>query len=587
MASTGCGNSAKRSTSHNVAAGSVWESRMRIDQVRGGVKVFSGGVENLDVDDKSENRGSEQTSRSSPGIGLVGKKRASKSESNPIQIVASRSPSQIQRKTTWNGNCKSPVQLPRKKLASDDDEDDKRSPILIPKSRSDLKLSGDSVAANGLDCSIRVEDDRNLAEDKNCGELTVEKIEKGPDSDYENNDECVRRSGNDDINGYARGEDEVEEAEVEDKIDEKNNSINEEIVVEKNISTCDYKQLNITETSHSNSKSKLKQKLPEPTIASVRSSRRTEFSPVRKPPQKFARPQSFPIKDSVGTQRDPKTNMMWKHVPRSSLAFGSGTFLIISSSCTRDLDISFISITSYLGLIYLAITFLYKSFKCRQIMEGNGMDYSHGMVVIGEQEAIWVLRLMLPYVNDFLLTLKALFSGDPAVTMKLAAALFALARCGNSITIWKMIKLAFILPKLSSSYSAQITGHGKHSMFSTLLIQKVLHSHRNKTIGRFWFLRFHDAWRSCSHKKTVGFAIFVIVWNLSSIVARIWAAFMLFVAVRYYQQSWTIKTESCDEDEDEVEKGRTVNYSSKPRQGRRSTTPLSVTDTRDVGIFGK
>lgn len=38
--------------------------------------------------------------------------------------------------------------------------------------------------------------------------------------------------------------------------------------------------------------------------------------------------------------------------------------------------------------------------------------------VLGEQEAIWLLRLVLPYVNELLLKLRALFSGDPATTMK-------------------------------------------------------------------------------------------------------------------------------------------------------------------------
>ena len=41
--------------------------------------------------------------------------------------------------------------------------------------------------------------------------------------------------------------------------------------------------------------------------------------------------------------------------------------------------------------------------------------------------------------------------------------------------------------------------------------------------GVFWIRRFRDAWESCSHKKAVAFAIFTLVWNLSSIVARIWA----------------------------------------------------------------
>jgi len=38
--------------------------------------------------------------------------------------------------------------------------------------------------------------------------------------------------------------------------------------------------------------------------------------------------------------------------------------------------------------------------------------------VLGEQEAIWLLRLFLPYVNELLLKLRALFSGDPATTMR-------------------------------------------------------------------------------------------------------------------------------------------------------------------------
>lgn len=41
--------------------------------------------------------------------------------------------------------------------------------------------------------------------------------------------------------------------------------------------------------------------------------------------------------------------------------------------------------------------------------------------------------------------------------------------------------------------------------------------------GTFWIQRFRDAWESCAHKKAVAFAIFTLVWNLSSIVARIWA----------------------------------------------------------------
>jgi hypothetical protein len=41
--------------------------------------------------------------------------------------------------------------------------------------------------------------------------------------------------------------------------------------------------------------------------------------------------------------------------------------------------------------------------------------------------------------------------------------------------------------------------------------------------ANFWIRRFRDAWDSCTHKKAVALGIFGLVWNLSSVVARIWA----------------------------------------------------------------
>lgn len=49
----------------------------------------------------------------------------------------------------------------------------------------------------------------------------------------------------------------------------------------------------------------------------------------------------------------------------------------------------------------------------RGVVQADDSSY-----VLGEQEAIWLLRLVLPYVNELLLKLRALFSGDPATTMK-------------------------------------------------------------------------------------------------------------------------------------------------------------------------
>ncbi|GJZ01900.1 hypothetical protein Tco_0519861 [Tanacetum coccineum] len=52
------------------------------------------------------------------------------------------------------------------------------------------------------------------------------------------------------------------------------------------------------------------------------------------------------------------------------------------------------------------------------IEEGDPLDDDDDDSVIGEDEAIWALRLFLPYINEFLLKVKALFLGDLATTMK-------------------------------------------------------------------------------------------------------------------------------------------------------------------------
>ncbi|KAL1817707.1 hypothetical protein ACET3Z_020281 [Daucus carota] len=251
----------------------------------------------------------------------------------------------------------------------------------------------------------------------------------------------------------------------------------------------------------------------------------------RKPPAAVKKPKivpkptrtksTIPCVDDIKTVSNKHSKLqsfvdlvMWREPSKSAFIFGLGTFIIVSSSYTTDMNISLVSVISYVGLVYLAAIFLFRSILHRGalIVDDTSPEY-----VVGEEEAVWLLKLILPYINEFLSKIRALFSGDPATTMKLAVLLFVLARCGSSITIWKMVKLGFFgvftVPKICSSYSSQLAAFGK-----------------------FWIQRFKDAWESCSQKKGVGFFVFTIVWNLSSIVARVWAVFMLFVVFRYYQQ---------------------------------------------------
>ncbi|CAN6862368.1 unnamed protein product [Brassica oleracea var. botrytis] len=225
--------------------------------------------------------------------------------------------------------------------------------------------------------------------------------------------------------------------------------------------------------------------------------------------------------------------VMWRDASRSALVFGLGTFLIVSSSYANDLNVSFISVVAYVGLIYLGVMFVFKAVIRRGVVEE---EERHRGVGVREEDVKRMLRVIMPYLNESLLQLRALFSGDPSTTLKMGVVLFVLARCGSSITLWNLAKFgflgAFTVPKIFISYSTHFSAYGK-----------------------FWMKRFRDAWESCSHKKAVALALFTLVWNLSSVVARVWAAFMLFVAFKYYQQKmiWTADQEDDLDDEEHVD----------------------------------
>ncbi|PKI52339.1 hypothetical protein CRG98_027265 [Punica granatum] len=103
------------------------------------------------------------------------------------------------------------------------------------------------------------------------------------------------------------------------------------------------------------------------------------------------------------------------------------------------------------------------------------------------------------------------------------------------------------------------------------------HNNQNNAVpGKFWVRRFRDAWDSCSHKKAVAFSIFTLVWNLSSVVARIWAAFMLFVAFRYYQQS-LVQPDDWEKDDG----GAEATWHGRAGGPRRGRGPTIVEPTKE------
>lgn len=60
-------------------------------------------------------------------------------------------------------------------------------------------------------------------------------------------------------------------------------------------------------------------------------------------------------------------------------------------------------------------------------------------------------------------------------------------------------------------------------VFKLIILKVFLTEYLHAYEGTFWVQRFKDAWDSCSQKKAVAFGVFTLVWNFSSVVARIWA----------------------------------------------------------------
>lgn len=136
-----------------VAAGSVWETRMKSDEFKGGIKVFNGE----DEDEEEENINGDGDKRLKKGQSVGGSKRKTwKNESfdgfrkNPIKVVVAKGRSMEHCKDLSlagvdNGiKRKSPVQV--KKGRSDGNE---INPILMKKQRSQVHKRTAKTDSNG------------------------------------------------------------------------------------------------------------------------------------------------------------------------------------------------------------------------------------------------------------------------------------------------------------------------------------------------------------------------------------------------------------------------------------------------------
>ncbi|KAL0354076.1 UNVERIFIED_CONTAM: Reticulon-like protein B18 [Sesamum angustifolium] len=203
--------------------------------------------------------------------------------------------------------------------------------------------------------------------------------------------------------------------------------------------------------------------------------------------------------------------VMWKDVSKSSLWFGFGSLCFLSSCFTRGINFSIFSFLSQVGLLFLGVSFFSNTMRQR---DGDGIRRE---IKLKEDDILRVSRLVLPAANLAISRMREVFSGEPAMTLKVVPFLLVGAEYGHLITLWRLCALGFFIsftaPKLYSAYSSQLS-------------KKVEHL-------KSWAL---NAWEGCTHKKVVAASAVTAFWNLTSIRTRIFAAFVCLVILRYRRQ---------------------------------------------------
>ncbi|XP_006659255.2 reticulon-like protein B21 isoform X2 [Oryza brachyantha] len=532
---------------------SVWETRMKMDEVKGGVKVFSAGGEDADEEGLRVYRRLRHDQGGAGGTSAAAaKKRRNWKASEPVTAIGDlrkpRSDAAAVGVVTTAKRSVTRVTTPEKKVAAAAAAAAEVKEVVVVEVPETNNMEDE--AEGDYDEELDEEEELEAEDDQEEEKEVLDQDHMAIDGDEAAKSTAPNQVDEEDLEPPTKRGIKIIQTSVEDE-----RAANPEPVKppqEKKIAaTIDLRAMNpepivippvekkaMPVIIHRMTNAEPAKPSPEKKASPLIGRRIPKQEPVTAPPveEEYEEIQGRPSAPSRsnGRMQNIVDLVMWRDVSKSTLVFGLGTFLLISSSYAKDLNYNTITAASYLGLVYLGLRFLSKSILNRgESVDCDDAERSGERYLVGEEEAIWLLRLVLPYINEVLLNLRSLFSGEPATTMKLALLLFAMARCGNFVTLWTLAKLVFfgvfIIPKVCSSYSTQLARY-----------------------GRFWLERLRDGWESCSHKKAVVAAVFTLVWNVSSTVARVWAVFMLVVAMKCYQQrmmeyGWSSTVEDAQE----------------------------------------
>ncbi|KAI3842498.1 hypothetical protein MKW98_032373 [Papaver atlanticum] len=346
--------------SRNVVACSVWESRMKMDQVKGGIKVFNG-----DNDQNSEQVNNNESCTQNPS-GIVREQRRKTWNSEPVIDPI------LIRKTIVRSD-----EFSEEFLDSTNDDGFEETPILVTKNkRSD-------------------EDEFNrVILEKNPIPTRKSRLHSHKIGGYEIN-------GDGDKDQLVVVKEEIKVSNKKNNFDVKEVKSSELMKPKKNLVSKEKINCQTPKTSIHKRETTV---LNHPTL--------TKVSPV-KVPEKLQG-----LAETQNKYQSIVDIVMWRDIKISSLVFGIGNLILLSHIVTRDINFSFISAISYTSLICIAVIFLYKAILNR---EPINLDDSNIIHSVGEEEAVCLVKVVLPWINKFILEFRHLLSGDPATTMKLSS----------------------------------------------------------------------------------------------------------------------------------------------------------------------
>ncbi|KAH1076226.1 hypothetical protein GYH30_051916 [Glycine max] len=104
--------------------------------------------------------------------------------------------------------------------------------------------------------------------------------------------------------------------------------------------------------------------------------------------------------------------IMWKDASKSTFWFGFCSLCLLSSCFTQGLNFSVLSALSQLGILLSGVSFFSNS-----ICQRNEVEEKRE-IKLAEDDILCLAKLILPALNFAISRMRALFSGEPSMTLK-------------------------------------------------------------------------------------------------------------------------------------------------------------------------